>query len=114
MNRFRLARNRLARVPPHVYGGCMNILVLGETNFVGRHIVAELPADRHEVAILTRGKTNRSCFRTPLILSTTETATSRQSRRKRLEVGDALTHARMSLDTPSRRLSEASRWLQIM
>lgn len=35
----------------------MNILILGGTQFIGRHIVETLLAAGHQVAILTRGKT---------------------------------------------------------
>lgn len=34
----------------------MKILVLGGTRFVGRHIVAELLARRHDVTLLYRGR----------------------------------------------------------
>lgn len=40
----------------------MNVLVLGGTSFVGRHIVATLLADGHSVSIFTRGRTNPDLF----------------------------------------------------
>ncbi len=40
----------------------MNILVLGGTQFVGRAIVDQLLAKRHEVTLLHRGKTNPELF----------------------------------------------------
>jgi 2'-hydroxyisoflavone reductase len=40
----------------------MNVLVLGGTNFVGRHIVRELLDARHQVALFNRGKTNPDLF----------------------------------------------------
>lgn len=40
----------------------MKILVLGGTNFVGRHIVEALLGAGHQISILTRGKTNPHLF----------------------------------------------------
>jgi 2'-hydroxyisoflavone reductase len=40
----------------------MNILILGGTKFLGRHLVEESIARGHEVTIFTRGKTNAELF----------------------------------------------------
>jgi len=40
----------------------MKVLVLGGTSFVGRHMVEELVARKHEVVLFNRGKSNPSAF----------------------------------------------------
>lgn len=40
----------------------MNVLVLGGTRFLGRHIVARLLADGHGVTVFNRGRTNPDLF----------------------------------------------------
>ncbi|WP_246941839.1 SDR family oxidoreductase [Bacillus pinisoli] len=40
----------------------MNILILGGTKFLGRHLVQESLSRGHEVTIFTRGKTNHDLF----------------------------------------------------
>ena len=40
----------------------MKVLVLGGTNFVGRHVTNELIARGHHVTLLSRGQSNPSAF----------------------------------------------------
>jgi 2'-hydroxyisoflavone reductase len=45
-----------------IWRGKMNILVLGGTKFVGKHIVAEALRRGHKVTIFNRGSTNKELF----------------------------------------------------